>query len=1063
MAASYTDISRVLGGARRREGRIVLLTAGALGLSGASLSALAGALALSRGLGSAAAVQRLALGSAALALLAAAAWAGVALLRRASSPEATARFLGRAEPALRSDLLSAVELWRDRDGLATAGYSLALADAHVEHTAARMAGVDLARALPATPARRAGLVLGAVLAAHLVALAVAGRSLGAGYAALAGLGPRPPAPPAEPITGDVELTYQYPAHTGRPPRTVSGTGGEITAPKGTEVRIAARADRPVEEAELLLELAAPPPPPRRPGEEPAAAPEEGKAAPSGPPAPVARAVALEVKDRRALAGRLVVEEPGTYRFRFRKGRKVLAEGPAMPIAVEPDAFPEVRITAPGADVEVEGKARLRVDWAASDDFGLSRLALVTKPSMGAGGEERRELRGFERARRESGSFELDVGAYRLGEGERLLYWLEVTDNDAVSGPKKGASATQVVRIYSEAEHRRRMLEKAREQWEQMVRVLADHLELLDRAPGWSEEKLAQAQVVDGRVRALHGSLRETAAALRRERGAPRSVAAALENAALGIRNAEVALSAQRGTAARMFRNIPPADAFWRRLADLDAALDRELEKDVLYLESLFDKERAQDLVRLAKELQSRRRDLASLLEKYKQAPSEEAKRQIVAEIQRMKQRMQEMARRMSELAKGIQDEHMNAEAFAEMQKQEKAMGGLDEVERRLAAGDLEGAMKALDAMGSQMQDMLSSLERTAGRPDEKNQELAREMREFQKRLEEVEREQEKLAGETEKLRQEYRKKTAEKLQKMGEQAGKMEKLAREAREELQRGKEGLSPRAEEEFNQARERLSDAEKALRAQDFEAALDSVKRALPSMQRMAISLEDDAAMGERFPQGGVKPPAMLREAQKHALQAMQPAKKVRDELEQLFPDPRNVLSQGDQQKMEGLSRRQGEVEKQAGQLRQKLQELADKAPVFPPQSQNMLGEAQGHMAQARGELSQKNPQKGHGEQRQALDALGRFKKGLEEMARKGGGKSGGGGFPFPFAMGESGGREDGESGDPSQERVEIPGAEAYKVPEEFRKDILEAMKQGAPEPYRPELQRYYEELVK
>jgi hypothetical protein len=44
-----------------------------------------------------------------------------------------------------------------------------------------------------------------------------------------------------------------------------------------------------------------------------------------------------------------------------------------------------------------------------------------------------------------------------------------------------------------------------------------------------------------------------------------------------------------------------------------------------------------------------------------------------------------------------------------------------------------------------------------------------------------------------------------------------------------------------------------------------------------------------------------------------------------------------------------------------------------------------------------------------------------------------------------------------------VEIPGAEAYKVPEEFRKDLLEAMRQGTPEKYRAEVQRYYEELVK
>ena len=44
-----------------------------------------------------------------------------------------------------------------------------------------------------------------------------------------------------------------------------------------------------------------------------------------------------------------------------------------------------------------------------------------------------------------------------------------------------------------------------------------------------------------------------------------------------------------------------------------------------------------------------------------------------------------------------------------------------------------------------------------------------------------------------------------------------------------------------------------------------------------------------------------------------------------------------------------------------------------------------------------------------------------------------------------------------------MEIPGADAYKVPDAFRKDLLDAMRQGAPEAYRAEVQRYYEELVK
>jgi len=1042
MAATYEDIARVLGQTRRREGRIVLSTAAGAALAAAGVAIFLGAWSLGRGAGSPATVRLGVLACAVLALVGAATWAGVLLVRRARTPEASARRLGEVEPSLSLDLLAAVELQGEREGLEAAGTSVALADAHVARSAERARDLDLARLFPSRPARRAGLALLAVLALNLVGWAAGGRALGAGYLRLAGLGPQPPRPPAEPITGDVELTFLYPAHTGRPPHTLSGTGGEIRAPRGTEVRLSARSDRPVEAAELVVEGTAPP-----------------AGAQGASSAPTSRAVALEVAGGRQLTGRLLVDEPGSYRFRFRKGKRLVAEGPPVPIAVEPDAFPEVRITAPAAELEVEARTPVRVDWTASDDYGLSELTLVLKPAGGQ--EERRALRAFGRARRESGSFELDHGALRLGEGEKLLYWLEVTDNDAVSGPKRAASATQVLKLYSEAEHRRRLLEQAQALWEQMVRLLGDHLELLDDASAWTVERLAQGQALDARTRQLHDALRSGAQEMRRKRGAPRAVAEALANAANGIRAAEQPLSAQRTVAVRLFRSAPPGDGLWRRLAALDAGLDRELEKDVLYLESLFDKERAQDLVRLARELQARRRDLASLLDRYRQAPSEAARRELLAEIGRMKQRMQEMARRMAELAKGIQDEHMNLEALAEMSRQQDALGGLDKVEELLARGDVEGAMRELDALGSQMQQMLSRLERTAGEPDEKNRELVQEMRAFQKELEAVQRDQQALAGETEKLRDAYKKRVAERLERAAERVARMERHAREAREELEKARDGLSPRAEEQHAEARERLSDLGKALAARDFEAAGESVKRALPALQRMGGALEDDAALSERFPRPEQKPAPMLRQAQRHGTQAMQSARKVKEDLDQLLPDPRQVLSPGDQQKMEGLSRRQGDLERQAGELRRKLTELAEKAPVFPPQSQGMLGEAQGHMAGAAGDLGQKNPQRGHGRQRQALDALERFRQGLEEMAKNGqGGKEGG--FPFPFAL-HGGGQEEGDAGDPSTERVEIPGADAYKVPEEFRKDILEAMKQGAPEPYRPELQRYYEELVR
>jgi hypothetical protein len=169
---------------------------------------------------------------------------------------------------------------------------------------------------------------------------------------------------------------------------------------------------------------------------------------------------------------------------------------------------------------------------------------------------------------------------------------------------------------------------------------------------------------------------------------------------------------------------------------------------------------------------------------------------------------------------------------------------------------------------------------------------------------------------------------------------------------------------------------------------------------------------------------------------------------------------MTPGDKQRLAELAAQQQGLEREAGELQQKLSQLAEKAPIFPPQAQGLLGESRGHMGTAAGELQGRNPQRGHGEQEAALERLGQFKKGLEQAARQG--KGGKGGFPFPF--GETGGGErEGETGDPTPEKVEIPGAEAHRLPEEFRRDLLEAMKQGAPERYRGEVQRYYEELVK
>jgi hypothetical protein len=101
----------------------------------------------------------------------------------------------------------------------------------------------------------------------------------------------------------------------------------------------------------------------------------------------------------------------------------------------------------------------------------------------------------------------------------------------------------------------------------------------------------------------------------------------------------------------------------------------------------------------------------------------------------------------------------------------------------------------------------------------------------------------------------------------------------------------------------------------------------------------------------------------------------------------------------------------------------------------------------------LESKDARKSLGEQQGALEAL----RGLQRQMEQQGGGKGKGGLPMPLSMGSGRGRGI------KKERVEIPDEDPNAAPQQLRKDVMDAMKQGAPDRYREQNKRYYEELVK
>ncbi|HLM44908.1 MAG TPA: DUF4175 family protein, partial [Myxococcaceae bacterium] len=186
---------------------------------------------------------------------------------------------------------------------------------------------------------------------------------------------------------------------------------------------------------------------------------------------------------------------------------------------------------------------------------------------------------------------------------------------------------------------------------------------------------------------------------------------------------------------------------------------------------------------------------------------------------------------------------------------------------------------------------------------------------------------------------------------------------------------------------------------------------------------------------------------------------AKSVEDvnrKLQSLFPPPGSQMRQQDKQQLQQLAQQQQSLEQKAKGLRQQMQDMEQMAPLFGQEAGDQMDEIGRRMGEAAQRMEGKDANRGYGEQQAALEGLKQFQQQMKESQQRGKGK--GKGLPLPMGMG----RREGNGRDP-RDKVEIPDEEAYQAPKEFRKDLLDAMKEGTPEKYQDQVKRYYEELVK
>ena len=257
-----------------------------------------------------------------------------------------------------------------------------------------------------------------------------------------------------PMVAALECVQEYPAYTRL--KTAVRSPGDLTLLAGSVLKVKATATKDIKLAEIRL-------------------------------VGVTSNLALQVSAAgvRELTGQFAVPPKGLTGFQI-----VMLDTEGMEsrdsavyrVDVLPDKAPVARITYPDRKEElVTRQATMLVGLEAQEDFEIAKVRLKFKTEAVDGGAEKSidlDL-GNERPQRMRRRFEWKIAETLpgLSEGSVIEYWVEVEDNNNVTGPGIGSSEHQLARVVSESEKRADLLNRAGDYLGSISDVAADQEKL----------------------------------------------------------------------------------------------------------------------------------------------------------------------------------------------------------------------------------------------------------------------------------------------------------------------------------------------------------------------------------------------------------------------------------------------------------------------------------------------------------------------------------------------------------------------------------------------------------
>jgi hypothetical protein len=813
-----------------------------------------------------------------------------------------------------------------------------------------------------------------------------------------------------PEIANVQLILYPPAYTGL--GSVSVPEGSVEGLKGSTLHLDAVSTKDVVKAEIVMD--------------------DGKKLP------------LKI-DGRKLQANLVLFQSQSYRILVEDAYGFRNSPITYELKVKPDGFPTVELLQPTTDLEINGDEVLTLEYGARDDFGIAEVALVVKIGDREDKISLQKADGKRLIVRDQ--YKWDLGRLALRDGDEAIFFLQVYDNDTISGPKIGTSNSVRLKLKNLKGEHQQLAEMVNDLNRRMVDLLADHLE--KPVPG--EKPPAGAPDLEKKFEQnLADALKRTEEVMARTEKDRMSDFATWTDLQALKRNLEF-------TKDDLLRKQEQAASDNDKLKANDA-IAAELERMSLLSEDIGKRMKAQELASTAQDLARTQERLMDSLDKLQ--TGDKNLDAIMKQISELSKTLDALQRAVSQLAQQMPDEFMNPEAmqglgFDDMQR------ALEEIRKKLQAGDIEGARQLARELFNQMAQMVAALQNAQRSAMASGMgRMQGEMERQSNELQEIAREQQEILVNTEGV------KNSAVSERDAALKSRLDSFLKKAVAELGRLTE-LFP----------DREGPDDPSLLTNMDDATMNSL------LKNLIAKLSNKDFPGYKEGDGFTRKELSKKRSPAQEARAERAEKSldsINAELEALLGGPVRALSDAEKSELRDLAHRQDVLKERTNELHEKLESLFQLFPQLDPKIVQNIGEAGQSMGNAHDRLGRLDAPGAVPPEQNALERLSQsqqqMQSSMQQMAQRGqlGNmpvtrlfRRGGRFLPYGSMITLPGMPqfpefevENGFSG-LDTEKFHLPGKDEYKAPRNFREEILDSLKQGVPPQMKEQIERYFKNL--